>query len=72
MKKVKLKIEGMHCASCAMTIDFDLEDVEGIKSSKTSYAKQACEVAFDEEKLKSEIIIETIKKAGYQAEFVTS
>lgn len=66
MKKLKLKIEGMHCVSCAMTIDFDLEDL-GVKSAKTSYAKQEAEVEFDEEKIKSEKIIEQIKKAGYKA-----
>ena len=65
--KKKLKIDGMHCTSCAMTIDFDLEDLEGVKSAKTNYAKQESEIEFDEEKLKTEIIIQTIQKAGYQA-----
>ncbi len=63
--KKKLKIEGMHCTSCAMNIDFDLEDVEGIKSVKTSYAKQECEIEFDEEKISHQKIIQTIKKTGY-------
>ncbi len=66
--KKKLKIEGMHCTSCAMNIDFDLEDLDGIKSAKTSYAKQECEVEFDEEKIKEVQILETIKKTGYQAQ----
>ncbi len=65
--KKKLKIDGMHCTSCAMNIDFDLEDLEGIKSAKTSYAKQECKVEFDEEKLKTELIIQTIQKIGYRA-----
>ena len=65
MIKKKLKIEGMHCTSCAMNIDFDLEDIEGVKSSKTSYAKQECEVEFDPGKITDQIIMETIKKTGY-------
>lgn len=65
--KKKLKIEGMHCASCAMTIDFDLEDVEGVKSAKTNYAKQESEVEFDEEQLDIEKIVKTIEKTGYNA-----
>ena len=64
MKK-KLKIEGMYCSSCAMNIDFDLEDLEGIKWAKTSYAKQECEIEFDEEKTNEQRIIQTIKKTGY-------
>lgn len=67
MTKKKLKIDGMHCTSCAMNIDFDLEDVEGIKSAKTSYASQVCEVEFDEEKVRIEIITQTIQKTGYKA-----
>ena len=51
--KKKLKIEGMHCASCAMNIDFDLEDLDGVKSSNTNYAKSETEVEFDEDKINS-------------------
>lgn len=68
--KKKLKISGMHCTSCAMNIDFDLEDLEGIKSAKTNYAKQESEIEFDEEKVSFEKIIETIKKTGYEAQAI--
>lgn len=65
--KKKFKIEGMHCSSCAMNIDFDLEDVDGVKTAKTNYVKQESEVEFDEEKIELQIIIEQIKKTGYSA-----
>ena len=65
MTKKKFKINGMHCSSCAMNIDFDLEDVDGIKSVKTNYARQECEVEFDEKKINKQRIIQTIKKTGY-------
>jgi copper chaperone CopZ len=64
--KKKLKIEGMHCSSCAMNIDFDLEDLEGVVSAKTSYAKQESEVEFEEDKIKLQQIIEQIEKTGYK------
>lgn len=68
MKKLKLKITGMHCTSCAMSIDGDLEDyVKGVKSVKTSFAKQVCEVEFDENQVSVEIIINQIKETGYVA-----
>lgn len=67
MTKKKFKICDMHCTSCAMAIDFDLEDVPGIKSSRTSYAKSECEVEFEEEKVNDQKIIELIKKSGYSA-----
>lgn len=68
MKNLKLKIFGMHCSSCAMNIDFDLEDLDGIKTAKTSYAKQESEIEFDEEKIDAQKIIETIRKTGYESE----
>ncbi len=68
VQKVKLKITGMHCTSCAMTIDGDLEDfVKGVKSAKTSYAHQECVVEFDEEKVKIDQIITQIKETGYDS-----
>lgn len=67
MKKIKLNIEGMHCTSCAMNIDGELEDTDGVKSANTSYAKQLTEVEFDEERLNEAQIIKAIKKAGYSA-----
>lgn len=67
MIKKKFKIEGMHCTSCAMNIDFDLEDLEGVKRAQTSYAKQVLEVEFDEGKIKAQDIIKSIEKTGYKA-----
>lgn len=65
LKKLKLKIDGMHCTSCAINIDMDLEDLEGVKSASTSYAREVCEVEFDESKLGISNIIESIKNSGY-------
>lgn len=67
MKKKKFKIDGMHCTSCALNIDFDLEDLEGVESSKTSYAAQITEIELDSERVDDNLIIKTIKKTGYTA-----
>lgn len=69
MKKILLDISGMHCTSCAMNIDFDLEDLGGIKTAKTNYARQRCEVEFDEDKITPAEILKQIKKTGYNAKF---
>gem|GEM_PF-3531495 len=56
-----------------MNIDGDLEDnVKGLKSANTNYAKQETEVEFDEEKVKLDQIIQQIKETGYQATPLTS
>lgn len=73
MTIIKLKIIGMHCTSCAMNIDGDLEDnIKGVKSAKTSYAKLETEVEFEEEIVAIEQIVEQIEKTGYKAEVKTN
>ncbi len=67
--KKKFKITGMHCTSCAMSIDGDLEDLlDGIKSSNTNYAKSETEVEFDDKKVSIEQIVKLIKNTGYKAQ----
>ena len=69
--KKTLKIDNMHCTSCAMLIDGDLEDLEGVISANTNYAKQICEVEYDQEIIETPDILITIKKTGYNAELAT-
>jgi len=64
--KKKLKIAGMHCSSCAMNIDFDLEELAGVRAVSTSYARQECEVEFDEEKVTIKQVLDQVKKTGYK------
>jgi copper chaperone CopZ len=68
MKKVVFKIVDMDCVSCSISIDGDLEDSEGVKKARTSYAKSLTEVEFDPEKISEEEILKVIKQAGYTAE----
>lgn len=65
MKTVTLKITGMHCTSCAMNIDFELEDLEGVKEASTNYTKQRTIITFDPDKIKLGKIIEVFNKLEY-------
>ena len=64
---VTLQIVGMHCTSCAINIDFELEDLEGVKEAKTHYAKQISIVTYDPQKVTHEQMIAIITKLGYEA-----
>jgi copper chaperone CopZ len=55
----------MHCTSCAVTIDLDLEELNGVKSSKTNYAKSITEVEYDPDLVSSDLLKATITKSGY-------
>lgn len=70
MKKLKFKISGMHCTSCSMLIDGDVEDLDGVKSSNTNFAKSETEVEFDEGLVEPETIQKTIDNTGYKATLI--
>lgn len=70
MQTQKFKINDMHCVSCAMNIDMELEDADGVTESSTNYAKHESDVKFDNEKTSSDKIIEAIKKTGYTASVI--
>lgn len=65
MKKI-FKISGMHCNSCEMLVDMEIEEIPGVKSVKTSYPKGQTEVEFDGSKNASDEITKAIEKNGYR------
>jgi len=58
----------MHCTSCSVLIDTVLEELPGVKSSKTIYADSKTEVEFDEDKVSLDQLLSTIKSEGYTAQ----
>lgn len=64
MTKKTFKIDGMHCTSCALLIESDLEDA-GMKAN-CSYVKQTLTVEFDEKKLGDHAIEKIVAKSGYR------
>ncbi|KKQ49510.1 MAG: hypothetical protein US95_C0059G0008 [Candidatus Woesebacteria bacterium GW2011_GWB1_38_5] len=63
MSKVKYKIIGMDCPSCAMLIESELEDV-GIEA-RVSYAKQVLEI---DDSVDLEKTVKIISGLGYKIE----
>lgn len=71
MIKKKFHIQGMHCVGCAMTIDGAVEDLTGVKSATTNYARQVAEVEYDDKTVSDAQIVAAIQTAGYQAVVAT-
>ncbi|MEO6398472.1 MAG: cation transporter [Tepidiformaceae bacterium] len=65
--KTKFEIKGMHCVSCALSIDDKIEALPGVRRAKTSYAKQQTNVDFDAEMASEQMLIAAVKAAGYEA-----
>lgn len=71
MKTLKIKINGMHCASCAKVIAMDLEEVDGVEKVEIDEVTKLGEISFDENKTSEEKIIESIKNSGYEAQLLS-
>lgn len=65
-EKLDLKLSGMHCTSCSLNIDGELEETEGVISVQTSYAKSQTTINFDPVRVKKEKLVEVIEKLGYK------
>lgn len=63
---ITLKLSGLHCASCSLNIDGELEEVSGVISSNTSYAKQESVITYDPTLVKPTSFIKVIEKLGYK------
>ncbi len=64
MKRITLKITGMHCASCSKIIEMELEGK--VNSSNIDFASGKAVIDFDPEKISAKQIVEIITKAGYK------
>jgi len=67
-ESVTLKIDGMHCTSCSLSIDGELEDTNGVISATTSYAKSETKVIYDPKKVTVDEIKKVIESLDYRVE----
>ncbi len=65
MKKVKITISGMHCASCASNIEKSLKKVQGVKNASVSLMMKKGYVEADD-KVSEEELKKAVKRAGYK------
>ena len=68
MKKAKMNVKGMHCASCELLIKEELEETEGIFDANISQENESAIIKYDETKINESDIKAIIKKEGYEVE----
>ncbi len=64
-KKIIFTIFGMHCASCAVSIEKALKKEEGIFEINVNFASEKAFIKFDSKKINVFDIKKVIKKTGY-------
>lgn len=67
-QKTILKISGMHCTSCAVTIENKLKKEKGVSEINVNFASEKASIEFRPEEINLERIQEIIRNVGYEVE----
>ncbi|MEK9135196.1 MAG: HAD-IC family P-type ATPase [Patescibacteria group bacterium] len=65
IKKEVFKIKGMHCASCAMTIQKAILKLPGVKEAQVNFGSETALIEYDENQVSIDILEKTVKSVGY-------
>ncbi len=65
MKKIKLKIEGMHCASCASNTEKSLKKIPGVKEANVSLMLKKGMIESEKE-ISDDELKKAVERAGYK------
>lgn len=65
-KFLKIPVKGMHCRSCELLIEEDLQEVDGVSSVTTNYHSGEATIFYDGAEPSLDKLKERIIKAGYQ------
>ena len=65
IKKLTIKIGGMHCATCAVSIEKALNNFDGVKAT-VNFGNETAYVEIDTNKVDAEKIVQIIKNTGYE------
>lgn len=68
MKITELKIKGMHCAGCSSSVEKALNQLENVESAVVSLTLEKGTVIGED--LDSSVLINIVKKAGFEAEAI--
>jgi len=68
VKKVKLSIKGMHCASCVNRVEKALKNVEAVNSATVNLTNQSAYVEMDSQRADIQKLIDAVKQTGYEVE----
>jgi len=66
-EKMKIKLSGMTCASCALKIETKLKNLDGVSSSVVNFATEEATVEFNSSKINYVDFNKAIKDLGYKA-----
>ncbi|MBI2655338.1 heavy metal translocating P-type ATPase [Candidatus Woesearchaeota archaeon] len=66
IQKIILPISGMHCATCAQTIEKSISKADGVVKANVNFASEKANVEFDTDKTNEDSIKNIIRETGYK------
>ena len=66
-QKIKIKLGGMTCASCALKIENKLAGLDGVRTSVVNFANEEAYVEYDSQKADYLTFNNAIRDLGYKA-----
>ncbi len=66
MKTLKLRIDGMSCASCVNTVETTLNNTDGVKEARVNIANDSAVVTYDDSVISQDDVLKAIRNSGYE------
>ena len=66
MKKIEIKIEGMHCEGCSKRLTKVLSNIDGVENVEVSLENKLAKIDYNENITKIEELEEAIIDAGFE------
>jgi len=66
LKNIKVKIEGIHCNSCKILIETEIDVLGGVSRVEVNHQTGECQIEFDDEKVSQSKIFHEIEKLKYK------
>lgn len=68
MEEIVITVGGTHCNSCAILIDESVEELAGVRSSRTDIRRGETTIQFENTEVNVGAVIAAIESVGYTAE----
>ena len=66
-KTAQIKVSGMTCGACAVSVKRGLEKTKGVKSADVSAERGIATVIYDDNKVNEQQLRDAIEKTGFKA-----
>jgi copper chaperone len=67
MKKEVIKVEGMSCNHCKMSVETAVKKIAGVVEAEVNLAEKTLQVEYDNEKTDMDRIRQAVEDVGFEA-----